>query len=84
MDNPTDPKEVELREVDKKTPLEKNNNEPQQLIVDELPSIPLKEIAQKVVEKINCRKHFGIYGLLIMLFLLLISCGQFTPFPLQI
>ena len=64
MDNPTDLKEVELREVDKKTPLERNNKEPQQLIVDELPSIPLKEIAQKVVEKINCRKHFGIYGLL--------------------
>ena len=25
LDNPTDPKEVELREVDKKTPPEKNN-----------------------------------------------------------
>ena len=34
LDNPTDPKKVELREVDKKTPLEKNNKEPQQLIVD--------------------------------------------------
>jgi hypothetical protein len=33
-DNPTDPKEVELTEVDKKTPPEKNNKKQQQLIIN--------------------------------------------------
>ena len=51
-DNPTDPKEVELTEVDKKTP-EKNNKKQERLIVD---------------VNITFCTHVGWDGVLVMLF----------------
>ena len=55
VDKPTDPKEVELTEVDKKTPPEKNNKAQQQLIIN---------------VQITFCTHVGWDGVLVMLFTL--------------
>ena len=63
-DKPADPNEVELTEVDKKTPPEKNNKKGQPLIVN---------------VNITFCTHVGWDGVLVMLFSLMIA-GLFVNY----